>query len=99
MYCYSSARPLLTNAYWTIDGGNSYIYNDNAQISFMSTLRQADFSSNWTMLMTNIISTVTTTTTTLLSTASTLIFDKTGSSSFSMSYTGAMQKGVVFLEL
>jgi len=95
IYCYSSERLLQTNAYWTIDGGNSYVFNESADVSFMSTLRQEDFSSSWTILMTNIMNLMTTTTTTFIEDA--FDFDKTSSAEFSVSFISAMQKGIVIL--
>ena len=96
IYCYSSERLFTTNAYWTIDGGNSYVFDDNAQISFMSTLRQKDFSEEWTILMTNVPNVVTTTTTT--SPNEVLTFDQNSGSEFVVSFISAMQNGIVILE-
>lgn len=96
IYCYSSERLLTSNAYWTIDGGNHYVFYNDAEISFMSTLRQADFSEDWTILMTNIPYIVTTTTTT--SPDEILDFDRNSGSEFGISFIGAMQNGIVTLD-
>jgi hypothetical protein len=96
IYCYSSQRLIATNAYWTIDGGNNYVFYGNAEISFMSTLRQADFSEDWTILMTNIPNVVTTTTTT--ASDEILDFDQYSGSEFTISFISSMQYGIVVLE-
>lgn len=96
IYCYSSERLITSNAYWTIDGGNHYVFDYVAEISFMSTLRQQDFSEDWMILMTNIPNTVTTTTTTSLNQI--LDFDKTSGSEFVISFISSMQNGIVTLE-
>jgi len=96
LYCYSSERPLTENAYWTIDGGNHYVFYNPAEISFMSTLRQSDFSASWDILMTNIQNFVTTTTTTAPDTI--LDFDQHSGSEFAVSFISSMQDGVAFLE-
>jgi len=96
IYCYSAERLIFTNSYWTLDGGEHYVFYNDAEISFMSTFKQEDFSSSWTILMTNISHAVTTTTTT----ASNVIldFDQTIGSEFSIGFISAMKNGIVFLE-
>ena len=93
VYCYSAERPLQTHAYWTIEGGNSYVYYEGVDIAFMSEMRQSDFSDEWTILMTNIVNSVTTTTTTSLEDV--LDFGQSNESEFSISLIVAMQKGIV----
>jgi hypothetical protein len=61
----------------------------------MSTLRQCDFSSEWTILMTNIQNVVTTTTTTSFNNP--IIYDKNTASSVTVSYVSAFQSGIVNL--
>jgi len=95
LYCYSSERPTKSLAYWTLDGINHDVYYEGAKVAFMSTLRQADFSTYWTILMTNVVNLVTTTTTTYGDG-----FHVLGqvSSEFGISYISAMQNGIVTLE-
>jgi hypothetical protein len=96
VYCFSSERLLLSGAYWTIDGGNHYLFDSEAEISFMSTLRQSDFSVDWTILMTNVPNIVTTTTTTVPNES--VVFDQNSASEFHISYLISMQNGVVMLD-
>jgi hypothetical protein len=96
--CYSEERALQTLAYWTVDGSNHPIYFEDADITFMSTMREEDFSDDWTFLMTDVEVSVTTTTTLLPGQES--AFDLTGSSGseFGVSYISSMQYGIVQLE-
>ena len=96
LYCYSSERLCKNNAYWTIDGQASYVFYDDADIIFMSTLRMSDFSDEWTILMTNIEYVVTYSTTT----PSAYGIQKIGNvgSQFGISFISAMQNGVVTLD-
>jgi hypothetical protein len=96
LYCYSNERLLQKNAYWTIDGGNSYIFDFNADISFMSTFRQIDFSTYWTILMTNIQNIVTTTTTTAI--GDIIVFDNKNASEFVVSFISSAQNGIITIE-
>ena len=96
IFCYSAERILYTYAYWTIVGGEHPIFDGDVDIAFMSTLRQSDFSSNWNVLMTDVPHTVTTTTVTSPDQA--LDFGKSSASEFGISYTTAMQKGIVTLQ-
>jgi len=95
LYCYSAERALDTLSYWTLDGINHPMFYSQAKITFMSTLRMLDFSTAWTILMSNIENLVTTTTTTsvhgynLIGKASSII---------GISYISTMQEGVVTLE-
>ena len=50
----SNERPTLTNAYWTVDGINSYIYCGDINFGFYSTI--SVLSSNWNIWMSNIVS-------------------------------------------
>jgi hypothetical protein len=93
--CHSADRLLFTNSYWTIDGGNHYIYYDPVEISFMSTLRQNDFSEEWTILMSNIPNVVITTTT---GNENILDFNLSSGSEFVISFISSMQNGIVEIE-
>ena len=96
VYCYSSERLLNTYAYWTIDGGNSYVFDSSVDIAFMSTFRQSDFSHDWTILMTNIQNVVVTTTTTSLDQV--FDYDRSSGSEFVVSFISSFQNGVVTIE-
>lgn len=96
VYCYSSERPLDTLAYWTETGSTHYMYHENVDIAFMTTLREEDFSSYWSILMNSVDSTVTTTTVT-----SEVVYkyDKTSSLEFAIGFISTMQNGIVHLEI
>ena len=93
--CYSAERPLDTLAYWTEAGSSNYMYYEDVDVAFMTTLREEDFSSEWSILMNNVPSTVTTTTT-----VSQIIYDydKASSLEFAIAFISAMQNGIVHLE-
>ena len=97
VYCYSNERLLQTWAYWTIEGSQSDVFDPDAIIAFMSTLRRVDFSSYWTILMSDVLAEVTTTTTTLAEEQAPDLAKASGSE-FGVSYISSMQKGVVQLE-
>ena len=97
VYCYSDERLLQTWAYWTIEGSQSDVFDPDAIIAFMSTLRQVDFSSYWTILMSDVVAEVTTTTTTLAEEQAPDLAKASGSE-FGVSYISSMQKGIVQLE-
>ena len=92
VWCYSAERTIQTYAYWTNDGGDHYIYTADVDVAFMPTLRQADFSSSWSILMFDIENVVTSTTTTSFGYSG---FDRSASSEFGVSYLSMMQKGIV----
>jgi hypothetical protein len=95
VFCYSEERPLDTLAYWTEVGSSHYMYYDGVDIAFMCTLRESDFSSQWSILMNNVATTVTTTT---LAESNVFNFDKASSLEFAIGFISSMQNGIVHLE-
>jgi len=93
--CYSAERPLETLAYWTLDGNEHDIYTDDIKIVFMTTLRANDFSSEWSILMNSVPSTVATTT---LPLELTFDFNQSSVLEFGVGFISAMQNGIVELE-
>jgi len=96
LYCYSGDRVLDSLGYWTLEGVDHYVYLASAKITFMSGMREDDFSAAWSILITDVESYVTTTTTT----PPQVVYDfgKDGQSEFAVSFVSAMQDGLVVIE-
>jgi len=97
LYCYSASRILENNADWTVTGSeHSFLYRNDAEITFMVSLRESDFSSNWDILMSNVVNIFTTTTTTGSEQEFNFLWN--AGSEFGISYASYMQKGIVIVE-
>jgi hypothetical protein len=93
--CYSRQKNNYNFAYWTNDGINSNLYKDDVLVSFSSSLRKSDFSSEWEILMSNIKNDVVKSSDPFLETVQTV---SNAISEFSVSFYNAMSHGIVILE-
>jgi len=97
LYCYSAKRASENNADWTVTGSeHSFLYRSDAEITFMVSLRESDFSSNWDILMSNVVNVFTTTTTTGSEQEFNFLWN--AGFEFGISFSSYMQKGIVIVE-
>ena len=95
IYCLSTQRPTYSFANWTVSGLAHYIYDQDAKVSFMTTLDTTYIPSDWSVLMSNIPTKTSVSTSATASVYETIA--KTGSE-FGLSFVSSMQNGVVILE-
>lgn len=95
VYCYSSEKPIDTYAYWTNEGMFHYVFYGAVSVSFMTTLREEDFSTSWSILMSDVENTVTTTTSAV---GQSFDFGAKSTFEFAVGFISSMQKGIVVLE-
>jgi len=95
IYCSSFQRPSYSYAYWTALGYSSEIYASDAIFSFLTTLESQYFSTNWTILVSDIVTL--TTEVEQDSTLANIDYDQIGESEFGISFNCGMHKGLITL--
>lgn len=93
VYCSSIQVPSYTLSYWTTDGKAHYAYSENSFVGFYSTLENTSFSSNWTLLMTNIDNKIE-------KTFKVKYYETVSncSSEFGIGYVNALKNGIITIE-
>lgn len=94
IYCSSIQPPTYDLSFWTESGLSHYVFDKDAKVGFYATLENNNFSSEWTLLMTNIDNHV-------YNIENNDIYYPTvsnSSSEFGAGYTMAFKNGIVVLE-
>ena len=98
IYCLSQQRPLYQKAYWSAEGLNSYIYTPDVLLYFMTTIQPSTFSSDWSVLMSDIPVTLEKDKT-LDTTINEIETVGNAQSEFGVSFVTAMQNGLIEIKM